>query len=100
MPGARAHGSVTGVQEYGVFVAFCGGVRGLAPISELGLEPGQDPAKHFAMGKVGHRSSHALALAPATPRCCLALPSLPCSSLLLARVHTYCYSAGKVPWYR
>jgi ribosomal protein S1 len=46
---------VTGAQDYGVFVAFCGGVRGLAPLSELGLQPGEDPAKHFAVGKVLHQ---------------------------------------------
>ncbi len=52
-PGARAHGFVTGAQEYGVFVSFCNGVRGLAPAQQLGLEPNQDPAKHFPIGKVG-----------------------------------------------
>ena len=51
-PGARAHGFVTGVQEYGVFVSFCNGVRGLAPTQQLGLEPNQDPAKQFPIGKV------------------------------------------------
>jgi rRNA biogenesis protein RRP5 len=51
-PGSRAHGYVTGVQDYGVFIAFCGGVKGLAPASQLGLEPNQDPAKHFPLGKV------------------------------------------------
>ncbi|BDA47226.1 probable protein RRP5 homolog [Coccomyxa sp. Obi] len=50
-PGARAHGFVTGMQEYGVFVSFCNGVRGLAPTQQLGLEPNQDPAKHFPIGK-------------------------------------------------
>lgn len=40
------------MKEYGVFVSFCGGVRGLAPLPELGLEAGQDPAAHFAPGKV------------------------------------------------
>ena len=50
-PGARAHGFVTGVQEYGVFVSFCNGVRGLAPTQQLGLEPNQDPTKQFPIGK-------------------------------------------------
>lgn len=50
-PGARAHGFVTGVQEYGVFVSFCNGVRGLAPTQQLGLEPNQDPSKQFPIGK-------------------------------------------------
>ena len=43
---------VTGAREYGVFVSFCGGVKGLAPLPELGLEAGQDPAAHFPPGKV------------------------------------------------
>ena len=51
-PGSRAHGYVTGVQDYGVFVAFCNGVKGLAPASQLGLEAGQEAAKNFAIGKV------------------------------------------------
>lgn len=36
-----------------MFVSFCNGVRGLAPAQQLGLEPNQDPAKHFPIGKVG-----------------------------------------------
>ncbi len=50
--GARAHGAVTGVQPYGVFVAFYGGVAGLARAEELGLAPGQAPADAFAVGQV------------------------------------------------
>jgi ribosomal protein S1 len=42
------------VQDYGVFVAFCNGVKGLAPASHLGLEPGEDASKHFPIGKVAH----------------------------------------------
>ena len=51
--GQRAHGYVTGAKDYGVFVAFCGGVKGLVPLAELGLEPNQDPNTHFPLGKVG-----------------------------------------------
>ena len=80
MPGARAHGSVTGVQEYGVFVAFCGGVRGLAPVSELGLQPGQAPGKHFAVGKVG-RCSWPASPCPAT--------LLPYPAPLVARLYPH-----------
>ena len=51
--GQRAHGCVTGAKEYGVFVNFCGGVKGLVPVAELGLEPSQDASSHFPVGKVG-----------------------------------------------
>ena len=53
-PGARAHGYVTGVQDYGVFVCFCGDLRGLAPVSELGLPAGQRPSQGFKVGQVSH----------------------------------------------
>lgn len=43
VPGAKAHGFVTGVKDYGVFVSFYGGVGGLAPVNELGLTPDQKP---------------------------------------------------------
>lgn len=56
--GQRAHGYVTGVKDYGVFIAFCGGVNGLAPQSELGLEPDQDAATQFPVGKVGFNSRY------------------------------------------
>jgi rRNA biogenesis protein RRP5 len=50
--GTAAHGFVTGVQPYGVFVAFYGQLRGLAHVSHLGLEGGQAPADAFAPGQV------------------------------------------------
>lgn len=50
--GHRAHGYVTGVKDYGVFIAFCGAVKGLVPQAELGLEPNQDATTHFPNGKV------------------------------------------------
>ncbi len=43
-----------------MFVSFCNGVRGLAPTQQLGLEPNQDPAKHFPIGKVGLHITHSL----------------------------------------
>ncbi|KAK9832620.1 hypothetical protein WJX81_004603 [Elliptochloris bilobata] len=52
LPGARAHGYVTGVQDYGVFVGFCGDLRGLAPVAELGLPAGQRPSQGFKVGQV------------------------------------------------
>ena len=54
--GQRAHGYVTGVKDYGVFIAFCGGVKGLAPQAELGLEPDQNATTQFPNGKVGINS--------------------------------------------
>lgn len=50
-PGARAHGYVTGVQDYGVFVGFCGELCGLAPAAELGLPAGQRPSQGFKAGQ-------------------------------------------------
>ncbi|KAK9804637.1 hypothetical protein WJX73_002075 [Symbiochloris irregularis] len=50
--GMRSHGMVTGVQEWGVFVGFCGGLAGLAPAAELGLAAGQDPSTAFQIGQV------------------------------------------------
>ena len=49
--GQRAHGYVTGVKEYGAFIAFCGGVKGLVRLAELGLEPNQDAGTQFPVGK-------------------------------------------------
>ena len=51
-PGTRTHGIVTGVKEYGVFVALWGGLKGLAHSSELGLAPGQTPPDSFQEGQV------------------------------------------------
>ena len=50
--GTRTHGIVTGVKEYGVFVALWGGLKGLAHSSELGLAPGQTPQDSFQEGQV------------------------------------------------
>ncbi len=34
-----------------MFVGFCGELRGLAPVSELGLRAGQQPAASFKTGQ-------------------------------------------------
>lgn len=47
MPGVRSHGVVTGVQDYGLFISFFGGVSGLAHSSQLGLAPEQSPTEAF-----------------------------------------------------
>lgn len=57
-PGARAHGYVTGVQDYGVFVGFCGELCGLAPAAELGLPAGQRPSQGFKVGQACPPSPH------------------------------------------
>jgi len=41
MPGAWHHGFVTGVEAYGVFVQFYGGVRGLCPKAECDVGEGE-----------------------------------------------------------
>lgn len=62
--GRRAHGYVTGVKDYGVFIAFCGGVKGLVPLAELGLEPNQDPSAQFPIGKVWPCCAHGASQIP------------------------------------
>ena len=73
--GHRAHGYVTGVKDYGVFIAFCGGVKGLVPQAELGLEPNQDATTHFPNGKVcfdsGLLQKGPLFTAASMPQSCL-----------------------------
>eukprot|EP00887_Chlorella_sp_A99_P001742 scaffold19.g1742.t1 len=51
MPGSRSHGVVTGVQDFGVFVSFYGGVAGLAHVSECGLPIGQKPGQAYEAGQ-------------------------------------------------
>ena len=50
--GMRALGTVVGLADYGVFVRFYGDMKGLVHISELGLEPGTQPAAAFKIGQV------------------------------------------------
>ena len=49
-PGQVAHGCITGIQAYGVFVAFFGDVRGLAHARHCGLAPGQALQDAFRVG--------------------------------------------------
>lgn len=52
--GARARGTVTGVERYGVFIQLEGTQgrhgRGLLPVQEMGLPRGADLQKHFPVG--------------------------------------------------
>ena len=50
--GMRAHGVITGIHEYGVFVSFYNDCSGLAPVDELDLEPGQRPSEVYSTGQV------------------------------------------------
>uniref|UniRef100_A0A383V4G5 S1 motif domain-containing protein n=1 Tax=Tetradesmus obliquus TaxID=3088 RepID=A0A383V4G5_TETOB len=51
-PGMKLHGVVTGVQGFGVFVGFYGGVSGLLPKAHLDLLPGQTPADLYSVGQL------------------------------------------------
>ena len=61
-PGMSSHGYITGVKPYGVFISFCGGVKGLAHTAELPLAPDQKPSDAYAVGQVRLRSLHELKL--------------------------------------
>ena len=50
-PGQVAHGCITGIQAYGVFVAFFGDVKGLAHARHCGLAPGQSLQDAFRVGE-------------------------------------------------
>lgn len=39
IPGSRTHGYVTGITDYGVFVGFYGGLKGLIHAKELDQKP-------------------------------------------------------------
>lgn len=39
IPGSRSHGYVTGITDYGVFVGFYGGLKGLLHAKELDQKP-------------------------------------------------------------
>ena len=49
----RAHGVVTGIHDYGVFVGFYNDCSGLAPVEELAVEPSQRPSDVYTVGQVG-----------------------------------------------
>jgi hypothetical protein len=48
----KLHGVVTGVQGFGVFVGFYGGVSGLMPKAHLDLLPGQAPGDMYSVGQL------------------------------------------------
>jgi len=50
--GMVAHGYVTGIEKWGVFVCFYGGCKGLARLADLGLAPDQSPLEAFEMHQV------------------------------------------------
>ncbi|GLI68751.1 hypothetical protein VaNZ11_013243 [Volvox africanus] len=53
VPGARFYGVVTGLHDrLGVYVSFFADISGLAPHSQLGLEPGQVAKDAFAVGQI------------------------------------------------
>ena len=70
----RALGTVVGLADYGVFVCFYGDMKGLVHISELGLDPGTEPAAAFKIGQVS-----SAAAAPLNSQCCMARSS-PCKT--------------------
>jgi rRNA biogenesis protein RRP5 len=50
--GMKLHGVVTGVEGYGVFVGFYGGLSGLMPNSQLDLLPGQEARDLYSKGQL------------------------------------------------
>ena len=54
VPGARASGVVTGVTDYGLFVGFCGGLKGLVRAGEMGTgsQEGSGGEAAFTVGQV------------------------------------------------
>lgn len=48
----KLHGVVTGLQAFGVFVGFYGGVAGLIPNKELDLLPGQQAGDVYSVGQL------------------------------------------------
>ncbi|CAK8570928.1 unnamed protein product [Lathyrus sativus] len=50
--GLITHGWITKIEDHGCFIRFYNGVQGFAPRSELGLEPGGDPAAVYNVGQV------------------------------------------------
>ena len=52
LQGTLTHGVITGIESYGIFVTFCGGIKGLAHVSELGLSVNETPESCFDVGQV------------------------------------------------
>lgn len=57
IPGSRSHGYVTGITDYGVFVGFYAGLKGLVHAKELD----QKPQDCFETGQVRSTPTHAAA---------------------------------------
>ncbi|KAK3250540.1 hypothetical protein CYMTET_40083 [Cymbomonas tetramitiformis] len=51
-PGLVTHGVVTGLEDYGVFVTFYNGVKGIARVADLGLAADQTVKEAFSMHQV------------------------------------------------
>lgn len=49
--GSRGHGVVTGVKDKSVFVSFFGKAKGMVPITECPLAPGQSLAEAYTVGQ-------------------------------------------------
>lgn len=73
--GMRAHGVITGIHEYGIFVGFYNDCSGLAPLDELALDPGQRPSDVYSIGQVSQRPLCGMAVRRMTkvPWVCTAL---------------------------
>jgi len=52
LPGVVTHGYITGLESYGVFVSFYGGLKGIARTADLGLAADQTPLDAFQMNQV------------------------------------------------
>uniref|UniRef100_A0A7S0UUT8 S1 motif domain-containing protein n=1 Tax=Polytomella parva TaxID=51329 RepID=A0A7S0UUT8_9CHLO len=50
--GRKFHGVVSGIVDYGVFVTFFGGMKGLAQLRDLGLPTGKHPRDVFTIGQI------------------------------------------------
>lgn len=49
--GSRGHGVVTGITEKAVFVSFFGKAKGMVPLVECPLPPGQSLAEAYTVGQ-------------------------------------------------
>jgi small subunit ribosomal protein S1 len=49
--GARVHGKITNIADFGLFVAIEDGVEGLVHVSQLGRDRIENPRDHFSVGQ-------------------------------------------------
>jgi small subunit ribosomal protein S1 len=49
--GARVHGKITNIADFGLFVAIEDGVEGLVHVSQLGRDRVENPRDHFQVGQ-------------------------------------------------